>query len=226
MSKLTRYTQLLFGSSASANQIAEYGSLAANAPARYSGATITPDIVQGLPNYLEGWFAAVLLDNAPCTEDLNAIDWLYSYQLAYLMQAGIAEYDSATTYYIGSLVNSAGKIFVSLTDGNVGNALTSATNWVSYGGGSRTVAANTGLVATDNIVRSNSTSGALTQTLPTIASSFGVKITIKDVGSGGFTTSVKGNGSETIDGNNTYSTALSRYDSITVFNNGTTWDVL
>lgn len=121
MSKLTRYAAKVFGSTASANQIAEYGSLAAATPARYSGSTITPAIVQSLSNYLTGWFGAVIGGASPAIEDLNALDYLWSYQIAYLMQEGIAEYDASTNYFIGSIVQSGGLLYMSSIDNNVGN---------------------------------------------------------------------------------------------------------
>lgn len=90
-----------------------------------------------------------------------------------------------------------------------------------------TVTTNQTLSATNTIIRSNSTSGSLTHTLPAVAAApVGAKIVIKDVGSGAHTTSVKGSGSELVDGNNTYATALGQYDSLTVVNNGTSWDVI
>jgi hypothetical protein len=46
------------------------------------------------------------------------------------MEQGIPEWDASTTYYIGSLAkDSSGNIYVSLTDNNLNNALSSATNW-------------------------------------------------------------------------------------------------
>lgn len=131
MAKLPRYLQKLFGSSASANQISTFGSLAAGSPARYSGATINPDLVQALSTYLSGWNSAQIGAGNPAIEDMNALFYLVNYQLAYLMQEGVAEWNSATTYFIGSVVNSSGTLYVSLTDNNLNNAVTSGTNWVA-----------------------------------------------------------------------------------------------
>jgi hypothetical protein len=90
----------------------------------------------------------------------------------------------------------------------------------------RTVTANTTLTATDGHVRSNSTAGNLTHTLPPCSTTpTGKTITIKDVGTGGYATTVKGSGTDLIDGINTYGTTLSINDSISVTNNGTSWDV-
>lgn len=129
MSRLSRFTQLIFGSTAGNNQIAEYGSLAASSPATYNGSTITPAIIQTLSNYLEGWFGAVIGQNSPAIEDMNALCYLYAFQLAYIFQAGIPEWDSGTIYYTGSLVQSAGVWYVSIIDTNLNHAVTDSTKW-------------------------------------------------------------------------------------------------
>ena len=129
MAKLTRYTQQVFGSTAGTAQMAEFGSLAAGTPLTYSGTTITPAIVQALSQYLSGWLSAVIGSNSPAIEDMNALCYLFAYQLAYGFEMGIAEWDSATTYYIGSMVNSAGTIYASLINANLNNAVTNGTDW-------------------------------------------------------------------------------------------------
>lgn len=125
MSKITRKFMKIFGQNAGAEQIEEFGSLAAGSPVY----TSDPEAIQSLSNYLSGWFAGVVGSNAPAIEDLNALCFLYAYQLSYLMQAGVAEWNTATIYYTGSLVSSAGQIYVSLTDTNVANAVTDSAFW-------------------------------------------------------------------------------------------------
>lgn len=127
MAKITRKAAKIFGASAGANEIAEFGSLAAGSPVF----TTDPDVIQTLSNYLEGWVAAVIGSNSPAIEDMNALCYLFAYQIAYTMQAGVPEYNSGTTYYIGSLVNSGGILFVSRTDTNLGNPVTDSTKWTS-----------------------------------------------------------------------------------------------
>lgn len=109
MSKITRITQKLFGSTAGSDQIAQFGSLAAGSPQF----TNNPATIQALSNYLEGWFAAVVDVNAPTIEDMNALFFLYSYQLGYILQQGIPEYDASTTYYQYSIVQNAGVLYQS-----------------------------------------------------------------------------------------------------------------
>lgn len=143
---------------------------------------------------------------------------------------GAPQWSITSNYQQGNIVADAsgsGLLYVSLTNNNLGNALTSVANWRAFGGGTRTLTSNTSLAVTDEVVRSNSTSGSLTHTLPACSSTpIGKRITVKDVGTGGFTTSVKGAGTDQVDGAVTYATALKQYDAITVSNTGTTWDVI
>lgn len=132
------------------------------------------------------------------------------------------------TYSAGAIVRDSsghGLLYVSLTSNNTGNALTSVANWRMFDGRVRTITANETLAVTDNLVRSNSTSGNLTQTLPACSTTpIGKRITVKDVGTGGNTTSVRGNGTDTVDGNVTYATPLRANDSAIFINMGTRWD--
>lgn len=126
MSRLARFTQKIFGSSAGASDIAKFGSLAAGVPSF----TSDPGVIQSLGNYLQGWFGAVIGANSPAIEDMNAISYLFAFQLAYLMQMGTAEWDAGTTYYKGSLVNNGGGlVYVSLIDTNLNQALSDTTKW-------------------------------------------------------------------------------------------------
>lgn len=130
MSQLSRYTQKLFGSSASTGRIAEFGSLFAGAPVTYSGSTATPTQIQALSNFLQGWDGALIGSNSPAIQDLNAIDYLFSYQLAYILQDGVPLYDAGTTYYQHSIVQSSGNLYqyVNVT-GSAGNAPPNTTYW-------------------------------------------------------------------------------------------------
>lgn len=126
MSRIARVTQAIFGSSAS--DIGQFGS------AQLGTKVLTSDLatIQALPAWAGGWLDAIIGANKfPPIEEVNAIDYLVTTQLAYLFQMGIAEYDAGTTYYHYSICLKAGtfQIYGSLTDNNVGNALTSGTNW-------------------------------------------------------------------------------------------------
>lgn len=231
MSKLARVTQRLFASNPGSQQVEQFGSFA-NGGANYS---VDPTVIQSLGTWLTGWFGAIVGDDNPCIEDMNAICLVYAYQLAQGFQDGIPQWDAGTTYYKGSYVqdtSGTGFVYVSITDSNLNNDVSTTANWsLAIGGGSsasvRTVTTNTTIQTTDGTVRSDSTSGNLTMTLPPLASvPVGKRITIKDVGTGSHTTTIIGNSTEVIDGANTYGTALAQYDSITVQSNRTNWDVV
>lgn len=131
MAKIVRKVQKIFGSTAGVNQIGQFGSLAAGSIAY----TTDPATIQALSNYLTGWFGAILGSNSPAIEDMNALCYLFAYQLSYLMQEGVAEWDATTTYYIGSVVNDGnGILYVSKTNTNLNNALTLGAFWKTLSG--------------------------------------------------------------------------------------------
>lgn len=108
MPKLTRQTQRVFGSTATSSQVAVFGSLAAGSPQFAAG---SPTLIQSLSNWLSGWPGAVLGLNSPAIEDLQAYCYVESYQVAYLLQQGIAEYDGSTTYFQNSIFQSGGSSY-------------------------------------------------------------------------------------------------------------------
>lgn len=134
MPKLPVVTQKIFGGGLiPASNIAIFGSLAAGAPA-FSG---DPAAIQSLAAWLNGMAASLINTGggnaSPALEDFNGLLFVLSYQLAYLKQAGVAEYDPSVTYFIGSMVNDGtGVLWVSKTDNNTGNPLIVGTNWKTY----------------------------------------------------------------------------------------------
>lgn len=133
MSRLSRFTQKLFGSTAGTNEMSEFGSLAAGTPARYTGATITPTIIQTLGNFLGGWKSAQVGSGNPAIEDMNSLCYLYAYQLSYMLQNGVPEWDSGTTYFIGQVVtDGTGKAYSSLVDNNTNHVVTDLTKWTPW----------------------------------------------------------------------------------------------
>ena len=95
-SKILRKLMKQFGGSLSASgNIAIFGSQDAGSP----GYSTDPVVIQSLAQYLQGWSAAVFGNNAPAKQDRNALDFLFAYQLSYLLQAGMAEYDPTTYYF-------------------------------------------------------------------------------------------------------------------------------
>ncbi len=128
--KLARYFQKLFGTVDLADgRIAKFGSLAGGSPAFAAN----PADVQSQPQFTDGWVEAVMGLNYPAIEDENALDYLWGYQLAYLFQAGIAEWDSSTVYFKDSFAQVGGIVYVCIFDaagaGQSGNAVTNPTYW-------------------------------------------------------------------------------------------------
>jgi hypothetical protein len=119
MAKITRKTASIFAGSASPapNGIAQFGSLAASAAA-YS---TDPATIQALSEWLAGWNSALVSGAAPAIEDMNAVHYVFGYQLAYLLQQGIAEWDPGTTYYTNGFCSYNGVIYQSLADANLNN---------------------------------------------------------------------------------------------------------
>ena len=127
MSKLDRKIQKIFGGSNTdpAGTIAKFGSLKVGTPA-YSR---DPDVIQELPGYDQGWTGATVRNNIAPLQDMNALQYLFSYQLAYLMQSGVPEWDARQDYYEGSFCNSGGILYVSTQNNNCGNDVSNASYW-------------------------------------------------------------------------------------------------
>lgn len=131
MAKLTRVTAKVFGGSAGSTQVGVFGSLAAGSPTF----TNSPSAVQSLSNWALGWFGGVLGGNSPAIEDLNGFCFVDSYQIAYMLQAGIPEYDASTTYYQYSVTQNNGIIFQSTgTAAVLGSTPVSGSTWAPLPG--------------------------------------------------------------------------------------------
>lgn len=135
MTRLTRKNLKVFASGASNNGV--FGSLQANNP------TKTNDVeqIQSLPAWENGWVSATeSSDMLPPLEEAQAINYVGTYQVAYILQEGVPEWLSTCEYHLGSWVKSdaSGKniIYESLSDNNIGNAVTDTSKWmaVSFGG--------------------------------------------------------------------------------------------
>lgn len=132
---IERKHQKIFGDNLTAlGNIAAYGSKQAGSPTFSNNL----DIIQ-TASWLQGIMGATSSDKAPYVQDLNAIFYVITKQLAYLFQAGIAEWDSQTDYFAGkSVVLKNGKIYIATSDNkNVEPEVTSGwnTKWklLSYG---------------------------------------------------------------------------------------------
>lgn len=147
MPALQRYTQKVFGGSLTpVGNVAVYGSLAAGAPA-YPSSTSDLATIQSLSAWTTGLNNALIGNRSPALEDLNGLFVVLSQQIAYLLQNGIAEWDSGTTYYLGQAVRVPGTALVcfSLVDNNLANnPATDSNNWCASGSSYPVVATTSG----------------------------------------------------------------------------------
>ena len=80
--------------------------------------------------WLQGWKGALAAGGAPFWQDDNAALYVLSYQIAYMLQRGVPEYDPDTTYTQDDVCRIGLIWYVSLTDPNQGNnPAFSPTNW-------------------------------------------------------------------------------------------------
>jgi len=75
-----------------------------------------------------GWVAEV-----PTYQNFNYLQRHFTRGLAYLAQKGVAEYNPDEDYYIGSIVNISGDLYVSMEDDNSGNNPLSGYPWRRVG---------------------------------------------------------------------------------------------
>ena len=127
MSTIPRVEQKVFGGSLTpSGNIAQYGSLAAGAPA-YSGDAAAIQTSA----WLNGMTASLVGNRSPSWQDLNGLFYVLTQQMAYVLQAGVPEWLTTTAYGVNCFVRVGGDLYVSLTDPNVGNAPASnPTNWI------------------------------------------------------------------------------------------------
>ena len=127
--KLERKVMEIYGENAATRDIIAYGSdIAGNIVE-----TKDPDVIQ-TEAYKTGVRSAVVGNNSTTLQNRQALDFLFSRQLKYLYQHGIAEWGADETYFVNSLaVGSNGNLYVSLTDNNKGNdPVTDTTNWQAF----------------------------------------------------------------------------------------------
>ena len=117
MTKIERKTQKIFAGNAATDELAVFGSM-------ITGTPVYNDDIEALQSeaYTEGWKAAVAANEAPFMEEMNAVQYGFSKQLAYLFQQGIPEYDAGTTYYLNSFCQVGGVIYKSKLDENINHS--------------------------------------------------------------------------------------------------------
>ncbi len=116
MPKLERKGQKVFGETGPEEQFGKIGS--GNTPKPI--ATKDIDEMQELEQFSNGYFDIVStgLGKLPYSEDFNSLFHLSTRQIAYIMQAGIAEWHSGTQYYAGvSIVQHSGELYIAIKGG-------------------------------------------------------------------------------------------------------------
>lgn len=127
--KLERKVMEIYGENAATRDIIAYGSdIAGNIVE-----TKDPNVIQ-TEAYKTGVRSAVVGNNSTTLQNRQALDFLFSRQLKYLYQHGVAEWGADETYFVNSFaVGSNGTLYVSLTDNNKGNnPTTDTTNWQAF----------------------------------------------------------------------------------------------
>lgn len=130
MAKIERKTFKPFAHNANLDQLAQIGSLRAGAPMFSKD----PDVLQGLSNYKDGWFSIAMGENSPAIEDMNAIQFVFSYFIAQILQDGVCEWDVESEYAKNSIAKSGTRLYISKVDGNIGNPISSSAHWAAFGG--------------------------------------------------------------------------------------------
>lgn len=174
MAKITRKTSKLFAISGAGTDVEQFGAFQANGTPNY---TTNPATIQALSAWAAGWtatqFSGVF---APYFQDRNAVDLVMLYQISYLLQQGIPEWDSSTPYFINSVVQNGSSIYLSLQDNNTGNtppSLSSNSFW--------RILAFPSINQSKNPTRTVLTSGSGTYTPPSGC----LRVLIRMVGGGG-----------------------------------------
>lgn len=127
MARLPRVTQKIFAGSATNN-----GVFGAAQAATFTLSNVLATIMGGSA-WAQGWLSSVIGGSKfPPLEEFQSVEYVHSSQIAYLLQQGISEYDVGTTYFQNNICTKVGtyQIYGSVTDNNIGNALTDPTNWV------------------------------------------------------------------------------------------------
>lgn len=116
MAGLARKTSIEFGGAGTTSNFGQFGSKEAGFPQTSKD----PAVIQALSEWTQGWTTAVVSgDKAAYIEDMNGYCLTESYLVTYLYQMGISEWDSATLYFTGSVIQvaSTGQQFKSLQGG-------------------------------------------------------------------------------------------------------------
>lgn len=127
MAKITRKTQKILGGNSSNTGI--FGNAQKGIYDQYSQ---DPDVIQ-TPEWESGWNQATFSGaKIPPLEERQAVDYVVTTQLAYILQSGVPEWLDTETYYIGNIArDSTGVLYKSIQDDNINNPLTDPLWWDS-----------------------------------------------------------------------------------------------
>lgn len=155
MTKYTRLTGKVFGSSATATgddpEIGQFGSALAGT---YNGTTDI-SIIQSLPAWQKGFIGCVTPNTQfPPLPEMTGFGKVLSHQICYLLQQGVPEYDSGTTYYTGNWCSYNNSLYTAKVDGFSNIAPTDTTKWDKFTGG---FSRNYGEIVTSSLPITDST---------------------------------------------------------------------
>ena len=125
---LDRKYQKIFGKNAEVTDLGIVGSKNAGNPDTSNDV----EELQSLSNWETGLRAQVTASEAPYLQDQNSIFYVITSQLAYLFQAGIAEWNAQTEYFSGrSVVLKDGKTYIAIAN-SVGIEPEVTSGWGGY----------------------------------------------------------------------------------------------
>lgn len=138
MGKINRATQKIFGSNANSTAITQFGTAKDTNPIYITNGNV--EDIQANPSFLTGWANSLEQDLAPFMQDSNALWYMITSQVAYIMQQGMPEYDAETEYPAGALCKNTDNyggivIYKALQDmlgENVGHATSEQTYWTIF----------------------------------------------------------------------------------------------
>ena len=136
MARYPRITGKVFGRTASASgddpQIGEFGSALTG---QYNG-TGDVSVIQGNSAWDNGFISCVTPTNQyPPLPEMTGFGKVLSQQICYLLQQGVAEYDSGTEYYTGNWCSYNGSLYIAKSDGFSNKLPTNTTYWNKFTGG-------------------------------------------------------------------------------------------
>lgn len=164
MAGIPRATQVVFGSTGNVGTDGFGAAANGNIGTEVASSSDVPTIQTGTSGaWAAGWLAATLgASKFPALEDMNAVFYVLTTQLAYLFERGMAEYDAGTTYNIGDICKGVGtsNIYKSIADSNTGQSLGNASYWLLCGDLTALSAGNVPVPAEQTITGGNHTFGS------------------------------------------------------------------